>query len=205
MVENADAPMENEDSPADGLRLVLGLGNPGPRYRDTRHNVGFRVIEELARRRGRVLEPGECNCLLAHDKDFDLAMPQTYMNRSGHAVRCLAQRCHYVPQNVLVVYDDIALPLGRMRFRTKGSPGGHRGMESIVESLRSVEVPRLRVGIAPHEGAEAASEGELAEFVLAPFESSERQVIEREILRAADACESWARHGAVETMNRFNG
>lgn len=203
MVDHADVPPDETEG--SGPRLVLGLGNPGSQYRDTRHNVGFWVVEELARRRGRTFEPSECNCLMAHDADFDLAMPQTFMNRSGHAARCLAEHGSYAAQDILVVYDDVALPLGRVRLRAKGSPGGHRGMESIVESLRSLEIPRLRVGIASSQGDQLTAEEDLADFVLSPFDAEEREVIESEVRRAADACESWAQDGATETMNRFNG
>ena len=139
-----------------GLRLILGLGNPGERYRDTRHNVGFRVVEELARRRGVRLRTAECASLVGEGPELVLAQPQTYMNRSGYAARCLLERRGLAPQDLLIVFDDVHLPLGRLRLRPSGSPGGHRGMESVLENLRSAEVPRLRLGVGPTEQEVAA-------------------------------------------------
>jgi peptidyl-tRNA hydrolase, PTH1 family len=185
--------------------LVLGLGNPGPEYADTRHNVGFRVIEELARRRGLALGHSECNALLATDEASGLllAEPQTYMNRSGFAARCLLERYQLDPAAVLVVYDEINLPLGKLRLRKSGSPAGHRGIESVIESLRTDEVPRLRLGVAPEGGPPAGEDW--AGFVLGPFAAGEREALDAMILRAADACEAWLRDGIDTAMNRFNG
>lgn len=181
-------------------RLILGLGNPGDRYRDTRHNVGFDVVGELARRRSIRLTELVCNTLLAEGDDVTLGMPQTYMNRSGYAARCLVERNGFEPGNILVVFDEVNLPLSRLRLRTQGSPGGHRGMESIIRSLNTDRVPRLRLGIGPEEG-EAE---DLVEFVLEPFAADERDQAAEMIERAADACESWLEFGPERTMNRFN-
>lgn len=182
-------------------RLILGLGNPGERYRETRHNVGFAVVEELARRRSVRLSRLECNTLVAEDGDLTLGIPQTYMNRSGYAARCLVERHGIEPENVLVVFDEVNLPLSRLRLRTKGSPGGHRGMESIIGSLNTDRVPRLRLGIGPEEGGDA---DDLVDFVLEPFEKAEREQVAEMVDRAADACESWLEHGSQQTMNRYN-
>lgn len=130
-----------------------------------------------------------------------LARPQTYMNRSGYAARCLVERHDLAPEAVLVVYDEIDLPLGRLRLRRAGSPAGHRGMESVIENLRTEEVPRLRVGIAP---AVRPSAEELAEFLLSPFTAEEREQIDEAVQRAADACEVWRREGLEAAMRRFN-
>jgi PTH1 family peptidyl-tRNA hydrolase len=183
-------------------RVILGLGNPGARYVDTRHNVGFRVVEELAGRRGLRLQAGECHCAVGVDGDLVLAQPQTYMNRSGYAARCLVERREIEPFRVLVVFDEVHLPLGKLRLRPSGSPGGHRGMESVIENLRTPEVPRLRLGVGPAD-AEATGE-DLADYVLEPFAASEREAIQDLILRAADACECWLAEGAQAAMNRFN-
>lgn len=181
--------------------LILGLGNPGERYRDTRHNVGFLVVEELARRWGVRLDRRECNAIVGGEEIL-LAQPQTYMNRSGWAARCLLESHGLDPAGVLVVYDEVALPLGRLRLRKSGSPGGHRGLESVIENLRTDQVPRLRLGIAPEE----APRGEdLVEFVLAPFPPDQREAVEAMVARAADACEVWLREGAEAAMSRFNG
>jgi PTH1 family peptidyl-tRNA hydrolase len=197
--------------------LVLGLGNPGPQYAETRHNVGFRVVEELARRHGVPLDRLECNSRLAALQVAGtaaagetgeagglllLAQPQTYMNRSGHAARCLLELHTLEPSAVLVVYDEINLPLGRLRLRRAGSPAGHRGIESVLESLRTDQVPRLRLGVAPEGGAPAGEDW--AKFVLGPFAAAERETVAAMIARAADACEAWWREGTEAAMNRFN-
>jgi PTH1 family peptidyl-tRNA hydrolase len=185
-------------------RLILGLGNPGEEYRDTRHNVGFRVVEELARRWHLALDRLECNALTAHGEDVLLAKPQTYMNRSGHAAQCFAERYELDPASLLVVYDEVNLPLGKLRLRRAGSPAGHRGLESILESLRTAEVPRLRLGVAPVVDPRPPGE-DLADFVLSPFAESEREETAAMICRAADAVEVWLREGAEAAMTRFNG
>jgi PTH1 family peptidyl-tRNA hydrolase len=188
-------------------RLILGLGNPGDPYRDTRHNVGFRVVEELARRWGASLGRLECNSFVGTagpegEEGILLALPQTYMNRSGYAARCLVEHHGIEPAAVLVVYDEVNLPLGRLRLRKSGSPAGHRGLESVIENLRTAEVPRLRLGVAGPDGPPVGEE--LVDFVLAPFSAEEREPVEAMIARAADACEVWVREGAEAAMNRFN-
>ncbi|MEA2600184.1 MAG: peptidyl-tRNA hydrolase, family [Acidobacteriota bacterium] len=192
-------------------RLILGLGNPGEEYRDTRHNVGFRVVEELARRWQVPLDRLECNSLAARAGAGEgtvgevlLAKPQTYMNRSGHAARCFVERYELDPTAVLVIYDEVNLPFGKIRLRRSGSPAGHRGLESILESLRTAEVPRLRLGVAPP--AEGRPPGEdLVAFVLSPFDEGEREEAEAMIRRAADAVELWLREGPEAAMTKFNG
>ncbi len=195
---------DREDAAPDASRpaLVLGLGNPGERYRDTRHNVGFAVVDELARRRGVRLRQLECNSLVGVADRLVLAQPLTYMNRSGYAARCLVERRGLEPGRVLVVFDEVHLPLGRLRLRASGSPGGHRGMESVLQNLRTPEVPRLRLGVGP-EDAEVGGE-ELADYVLEPFAAAERERVEEMIARAADACECWLAEGSQTAMNRFN-
>jgi len=186
-----------------GLRLVIGLGNPGAEYEATRHNVGFRVVEETARRAGVRFSRGECNCLTARTERAFLALPQTFMNRSGHAARCLVEKHGLAPESVLVVLDEIALPLGKLRVRPSGSPGGHRGLESILESLQSDRVHRLRLGIRDVEGP-AGGEG-LADYVLGPFAPEDRDRVEDMVSRGADAVECWLGDGIDRAMARFNG
>lgn len=183
--------------------LILGLGNPGPQYADTRHNVGFRVVEELARRQGLALDHLECNARVVHTNALLLAQPQTYMNRSGFTARCLLESHQLDPAAILVVYDEINLPLGKLRLRKSGSPAGHRGIESVIENLRTDQVPRLRLGVAPEAGPPAGEDW--AEFVLGPFTADEQEAVAAMILRAADACEAWLKEGAEAAMNRFNG
>lgn len=204
------------------MHVVLGLGNPGEPYRATRHNVGFRVVDELARRLGMACDRYECGSLVAavpgpvppagpetlegsgeRAPGLLLVKPQTYMNRSGHAARCLLELYALTPASFLVVYDEINLPLGKLRLRRAGSPAGHRGLESIVESLRTDQVPRLRLGVA---GADGPPPGDgLADFVLAPFLPEEEEAVGAMIARAADACEVWWKDGVDAAMNRFNG
>lgn len=188
----------------------MGLGNPGPEYAATRHNLGFRVVEELARRLGLDLVAGECNSAVGRQPGdaLVLAQPHTYMNRSGFAARCLVERYDFAIDDMLVVYDEVALPLGRLRLRPSGSPAGHRGLESVIHELRSDEIPRLRLGIAP--SAEETSEGEapvadLVEFVLEPFRGAEEEVVGEMVTRAADACQAWLDHGIHSAMNQYNG
>ena len=190
------------DSARSPRRLVLGLGNPGERYRGTRHNLGFRVVRELAGRLNLRVDRVECNALVGATDDLLLAMPQTYMNRSGYAARCLVERHEIEAENLLVVYDDVELPLGRLRLRKGGGPGGHRGMESVIHNLKTEQVPRLRLGIRP-EGASGPDD--LVEFVLEPFQADERPAVAALIERAAEACRAWLELDIETVMNRFNG
>jgi peptidyl-tRNA hydrolase, PTH1 family len=128
-----------------------------------------------------------------------LAKPQTYMNRSGFAARCLVERRGLATDDLLVVYDEVALPLGRVRLRPSGGPAGHRGIESVLGELRTGDVCRLRLGIAPEEPP-----ADLVDFVLAPFAADEEEAAAM-VIRAADACEMWLGEGAQAAMNRFNG
>ena len=195
------------------MHLILGLGNPGEEYRATRHNVGFRVVEELARRWQVSLDRLDCNALAGGTRAGEapvgnqsvlLAKPQTYMNRSGYAARCFAERYGIDPTAVLVVYDEVNLPLGKLRLRRSGSPAGHRGLESVIENLRTAEVPRLRLGVSPEEGRPTGGE-DLVDFVLSPFAPEELETVEDMVKRAADACETWVREGVEAALGRFNG
>jgi len=185
------------------LRLVVGLGNPGPEYRATRHNLGFLVVEEVARRRRCDWSYALCGARLAVAPDVWLVEPQTFMNRSGLAVRCLAERAPAERHELLIVFDDVALPLGRLRLRARGSAGGHRGLASILENLQSSEIARLRLGIGRGETA-PAEEADLVAFVLAPFESAERPEVEAMVGRAADAVAAWLTESLDEVAARFN-
>ncbi len=165
--------------------------------------MGVRVVEELARRRDLDLSEGECNARLAGDEELIVAAPQTYMNRSGYTARCLRERRGVEPDRFLVVYDEIHLPLGTLRLRRGGSPAGHRGMESVLESLGTDRVPRLRLGVGGDDGAPPG--GDWVAFVLEPFAESERERVAAMVLRAADACGVWATEGAEAAMQHFNG
>jgi PTH1 family peptidyl-tRNA hydrolase len=183
--------------------IVCGLGNPGPQYRDTRHNLGFWVADLLGERfAGRWRRP--CDSYLECDVSVGgasllLVKPLTYMNLTGKAVRKLASARHFDPAALLAVCDDTALPLGLLRLRAKGSDGGHNGLRSVIEALGTSEFPRLRLGVGP-----VPEIVDQAEFVLAGFETSEVKPARSMVSRAADCVEWWAREGIDKAMSRFN-
>jgi PTH1 family peptidyl-tRNA hydrolase len=189
-------------------RLIVGLGNPGPEFADTRHNLGFRCVEELARRYGAAWQDktSAWNSLIAviHPRADDpgltvvLAKPQTYMNRSGQAVKALLDFLGLERDQSLIVYDDMDLPFGALRLRQRGSAGTHNGMRSIVASLQSEDVPRLRIGISQ------SSPGEATSHVLSEFTAEERHAVDELVSRAADAALAWAIEGPEMAMNRYN-
>ena len=185
------------------MKLIVGLGNPGPRYAATRHNAGWRVAEALAARAGAGAWREKFETLLAETRwgraRVVLARPVTYMNLSGQAVRRLTDFWKAAPEDLLVMLDDLALELGRVRLRAGGSAGGHNGLESVIAHLGTEAFPRLRVGIGPGPAPEAQ-----ADFVLTPFTETERPVIEEAIGRAADAVECWMSDGLEAAMNRCN-
>ena len=186
-------------------RLVVGIGNPGPEYAGTRHNVGFIVADILATRRHAPFTRfggGEGVALVAETRyagrPLWVAKPQSYVNRSGPVVLGCLRAAGAALDECLVVLDDVALPVGRLRLRAGGSAGGHHGLESIVAACGSETIPRLRIGVG-HPGG-----GDLADYVLAPFTPEERPVVDAACVRAADAVEWWVRAGLTEAMNRFN-
>ncbi len=185
------------------MKLVVGLGNPGKKYEGTRHNVGFRVVAELARKHGqsgpRQAFQGEVVEAQIDSQKVLLLAPHTLMNLSGGSV--LAARDFYkiALEDLIVVGDDLNLPLGKLRFRSGGSSGGQRGLENILHRLGTDEVPRLRVGIgSPPPGRDAA------DYVLGRFKKDEQPIIEEAIWRAADAVTLWTREGMAVSMNKYN-
>jgi len=180
--------------------LVVGLGNPGKRYDGTRHNVGFEVIDEVARRWNVRLKSWKSVAALAVVPGHDalLAAPKTFMNASGEAVQAVAAFYHIEPSDVLIVVDDVNLPLGRLRLRPSGSAGGHNGLKSVIEHV-GIGFPRLRIGVDRGDPAR-----DLSDRVLSRFPSSERDVVDRAIARAADAVETFVDDGFQAAMNRFN-
>jgi peptidyl-tRNA hydrolase, PTH1 family len=185
-------------------RLIVGLGNPGPEYIDTRHNVGFRCVDELARRYdGRWQDKPVWHSLVAvihppDDLTVVLAKPQTFMNRSGTAVRALLDFLDLPGQHCLIVYDEMDLPLGTLRLRERGSPGTHNGMRSVVASLSTDAIPRLRIGISQ------ASPGEATLHVLSEFGPDEQEAVSNLVEQAAEAALAWAIEGPASAMNRYN-
>jgi PTH1 family peptidyl-tRNA hydrolase len=186
------------------VKLIVGLGNPGRQYRDTRHNVGFKVVEELARRHGANFEAAPAEAEMARARNLGeggtlLAKPLTFMNLSGHAVGELLRYFKIDAADLLVVADDVNLPVGRLRARRRGSEGGHNGLRSIIEQLGTNEFPRLRVGVGRGD-----TRRDLADHVLAGFEPDEQLEIARAMTRAAEAAEVFATDGIVKVMDMFN-
>ena len=187
------------------MRLIVGLGNPGREYRETRHNVGFMVADELARRHhlAWAMAPGQVPETFVAKRfgapSWMLAKPLTYMNRSGEAVAALARYYDIAPADLLVVVDEVALPFTRLRARAHGSAGGHNGLKSVIAGLGSTEFPRLRLGVGRGDGRR-----DLADHVLAKFESGERADLETLVARAADAAEMFAVADIAKVMNAYN-
>jgi PTH1 family peptidyl-tRNA hydrolase len=185
-------------------KLVIGLGNPGPDYARTRHNVGFLCLDELAARHGLRFARGRARAEVATGsiagQSIALAKPQTFMNDSGAAVAALVAFYQIAPGDLLVVSDDLDLPFGHLRLRAAGSAGGHNGLRSIIAHLRRQDFPRLRIGIGrPPERLPAER------YVLLPFPPAERERLPDVLAAAADAAECWASEGLTTAMNRYNG
>jgi len=185
------------------MKLIVGLGNPGTKYERSRHNVGFDVVEQVAKTNGadpfRSGFDGQTSeCTIDGEKVL-LLKPMTYMNRSGASVRKAADFYKVPLEHVLIVCDDFSLPLGRLRFRASGSAGGQNGLKDIISALGSDAVPRLRVGIdAPPDGMDPA------DYVLSGFKPAERKIIDDVVIDAGRAVESWCRNGLQSAMNEFN-
>jgi len=189
-------------------RLIVGLGNPGPDYEGTRHNVGFEVVDHLARHEGLLFQTasridgyaGEraFSAARSFDPDAYLLKPETFMNRSGNAVVAFARWAEVEPKDILVVYDDLDLDVARLRLRPHGGSGGQRGVASIVEKLGTNQFPRLRVGVGrPTTDA--------ARYVLDRFPPREREVIDVAIAEACEALIFWLQRGDIEQcMTRFH-
>lgn len=186
------------------MRLVVGLGNPGERYAGTRHNVAWWVLEVLARRWS-VTEHSVAGLYAAWQARVagglvQLMKPLTFMNLAGEAVaRWIHENEDQPPEDLLVVSDDVYLPVGTLRLRARGSSGGHRGLESVEAALGSRDFARLRIGVGT-----AQSSAELGEHVLNAFSPDERERVDETVQRAADAVECWVAEGVMAAMNRFN-
>ena len=185
------------------MKLIVGLGNPGRRYAGTRHNIGFDILDLLARRHGVAWEAGPrgIEALIARWRSADvvLAKPLTFMNLSGAAVVALLQFYKIDPVDLLVVVDDVNIDLGRLRARPEGSAGGHNGLKSIIGSLGSQAYARLRVGVGRGDGRR-----DLADHVLAAFDAEERAIVAETVDRSADAVELFVAEGIGPVMNRYN-
>ncbi len=185
------------------LFCIAGLGNPGPQYQETRHNAGFLVIDQLAQKTGIKLNKNEFNSLygktLLGDQDTMLVEPQTFMNLSGQAVSSIMSYFKIPIERLLVIYDDLDLPLGKIRFRLSGSPGGHKGLTSIIQMLGTQEIPRLRVGIGRPPNNQA-----VPDYVLSSFNGAEKKIFFNSIERAAIATSYFVTDGPDYVMNHFN-
>lgn len=196
---DSQTPGSNPDS---RIRLVVGLGNPGPEYDGTRHNVGFDLVDRLAAERDlKWKRERKFRAKIAStNASLVLAKPLTYMNLSGNAVARL-QRFHKLdPDQILVVYDDVDLPIGRIRFRPEGSAGGHNGIKSLIEYLGTKEFPRLKIGIGS-----AGGRGEMIGHVLGKFSQEERKELEKVLAIAQDGVNCALSAGLDRAMNQFNG
>ena len=186
------------------LKMIVGLGNPGPRYARNRHNVGFQCLDRLAEKHGLAFDERRANAVLARGRidaaRVVLVKPMTFMNLVGPAVAAVARFYKIAPQDLLVVYDDLDLPQGRIRLRPEGGSGGHNGMKSIIQHLGTQAFPRLRVGIGRPPGRM-----DPADYVLQDFSPEEEAVMSQVRERAVAAIECWLREGIVEAMNTFNG
>jgi PTH1 family peptidyl-tRNA hydrolase len=186
------------------VKFLMGLGNPGPRYEGTRHNMGFAVADGLVERLGSTYSIGY-RCVLAR-ADVEstrvyIVKPMTYMNLSGEVIPYLRSRWRVAPDDLLVIFDDMSLPVGKIRLRPKGSSGGHNGVKSIIQHLGTEDFPRLRVGIGPPP---PTGENGAVDHVLSRFSGKELAIIEKARVLAVDAALAFARHGIKAAMSTFN-
>ncbi len=187
-------------------RLIVGLGNPGEQYAWTRHNLGFMLVDLLAREAGAQVKRRECRALIGaasiEGERVELVKPQTFMNLSGEAVSCLLskpERDGSDPSSIIVISDDLALPFGTIRLRPRGSAGGHNGLKSIIAALKTEEFPRLRIGVQPTHPV-----SDTRRYVLEEFPRSERPEVEKVLERGAEALRTVIRDGIEKAMQQYN-
>lgn len=189
------------------MKLIVGLGNPGREYSGTRHNVGFAVLGVLARKHSVNFNKRCCHSHAGEgqigNQQIVLAKPQTYMNLSGDAVGALMRKYKLKLSDILIVHDDLDLPLGKIRIRANGSAGGHNGLKSIIASVGSTEFARLKIGIGRPESAEPGRR-DVVDHVLSDFDAVDRKITEEAIVRAIDAIEVLLDQGLEVAMNRLN-
>ena len=186
------------------MKLVVGLGNPGRKYDKTRHNIGFEVLAELGRRHGvgpvqSKFQGHLLDCRIGAEKTF-LLCPQTYMNNSGRSVKACVDFYKTSVADVLIVCDDFHLPVGRIRFRPKGSSGGQKGLQDILEQFGTQDIARLRIGIG-----EPPPQWSIPDYVLSKFSKAESTDVEQVVLRSANGVEDWVQSGTEFCMNQYNG
>ncbi|WP_062107772.1 aminoacyl-tRNA hydrolase [Bacillus niameyensis] len=185
------------------MKLIVGLGNPGVPYRQTRHNIGFEVIDELANRYGASLDKSKFNGLYSmihkNGEKVILLKPMTYMNLSGESIRPMMDYYDIGINEITIIYDDLDLPVGKIRLRQKGSAGGHNGIKSTIQHLGTQQFNRIRIGIDRPPAGMA-----VPDYVLGKFSKEDRSVMETAVIKSADACELWLSKPFLEVMNQFN-
>jgi|SRR5699024_5592537 len=185
------------------MKCIIGLGNPGKKYKETRHNIGFLVIDELVNRQQLSLSKSKFKCQyemsnLQQEKVI-FVQPQTFMNLSGEGVRPLLDYYNIDIEDIVVIYDDLDLPVGKIRLREKGGHGGHNGIRSLIEHLGTKEFKRIRVGVGRPANAQP-----IVSYVLKPFAKEETDDVNHAIMVSADAAETWVEKSFNEAMNQFN-
>lgn len=184
------------------MKLIVGLGNPGPEYKGTRHNIGFMAVEEIAAQLRVQKEESRCQAIIAtarhQGSSLLLAKPMTYMNLSGQAVRRILAVKKITLPDFIVVFDDMDLELGRLRFRSSGGSGGHKGLQSIINELGTEEFARLRIGIGRPQGHH------VIDHVLNGFEKDEEEIVKGSIKKSSEALLYWFSQGIVKAMNQYN-
>jgi len=205
----ADKPSSGGDRPQPHPQLIVGLGNPGPKYAGTRHNVGFDSLDALSRSWAIPLKQerrfqGEYGAGVVAGTKVYLLKPQTYMNRSGQSIRAVVDWLKLDPATVLVVYDDMDLPIGRLRLRLGGSAGGHNGMKSAISHLGTQAFPRVRIGIGAANKAQGRDQA-VVSHVLGSFSPSERRIMTAMVDEVGNAVDLAVRRGVDLAMNRYNG
>ena len=185
--------------------LIVGLGNPGKEYERTRHNCGFRAIDILAQKLGCKIDKckfqGLYGQVINNNRKIYLLKPQTYMNLSGRSVLQLSAYYNIPPQRIIVIFDDISLPPGRIRIRSDGTAGGHNGIKSIINELGSQDFPRIKIGV----GGKPHPEQDLADWVLSSFTSAEEKLLQDAFVNVADATQRVIDNGVQDAANRYNG
>ncbi|MFP4027218.1 MAG: aminoacyl-tRNA hydrolase [Candidatus Brocadiia bacterium] len=184
------------------MKYAVGLGNPGKRYINTRHNLGWWVLDSVGDRVGFGAERERWTSLITRvpGRELTLVKPLTWMNASGRAVAAMIHETSAELENVLIIMDDLALPVGTLRLRTGGSSGGHRGLQSVLDALGTEEVPRMRLGIGP-----CPPEQDSRDFVLSPFSDSQYETVEQMVAHGVDAVLCWLEQSIESCMSRYNG
>lgn len=185
------------------MKVIIGLGNPGKKYEETRHNVGFMTIDKISKEWGIPVQQAKFRALVGEGRiDFEkvlLVKPQTYMNLSGESVVEILHFYKLTEEDIVVIYDDLDLPLGQLRLREKGSAGGHNGIKSIIQHLGTQEFKRIKIGIdRPLPGRS------VSDYVLQTFSASDTETIQKAIEQAAKASAAWTKESFLQVMNRFN-